>query len=149
MAERKLAKRRKMATQETGGTKRSFPPFGRQEEIPPPRAPQPLPAPRAPFEPASGSGIPPFSVASGACFQCGHFGHIKRNCPTKGLVTGSLYPSHESDEGIMGGKGIDYEGNVTPDSEDECSRCWDFQLDVSLSNGKNSVKGRLGKCIDF
>ena len=38
MAERKLAKRRKAATQETGGTKRRFQlQFGRQEEVPPPR----------------------------------------------------------------------------------------------------------------
>ena len=45
MAERKLAKRRKAATQETGGTKRRFQlQFGRQEEVPPPRASQPLPS---------------------------------------------------------------------------------------------------------
>ena len=46
MAERKLAKRRKAATQETRGTKRRFQlQFGRQEEVPPPRASQPLPSP--------------------------------------------------------------------------------------------------------
>eukprot|EP00731_Ephydatia_muelleri_P006492 Em0003g740a len=46
MAERKLAKRRKPATQETGGgTKQRFQlQFWRQEEVPPLRAPQPLPA---------------------------------------------------------------------------------------------------------
>ena len=58
----------------------------------------------------------------------------------EGTLSGSLYLSHESDERTMGSNGIDYEGILTPDSEDVCSRCWDFQLDVSTSNSKNSVK---------
>ena len=152
MAKRKLAKRRKAATQETGGTKRRFQlQFGRQEEVPPPRVTQPLPAPsvRAPFQPASGSGMPSFGGASGGCFLCGQFGHIKRDYPKKALVTGSLYPSHESDEGSMGSKGVDCEGILSLDGDDVCSRCWEFQLDVPTSNGISSVKGSLEKCVDF
>ena len=34
---------------------------------------------------------------------------------------------------------------LSPDSEDVCSRCWDFQLDVSTSNGISSIKGALEK----
>ena len=66
MADRELAKRRKAAAQENGGTKRRFP-FGR-------RAPQLLPTPRAPLMLASGSEITSFGGASGGCFQCGQFG---------------------------------------------------------------------------
>ena len=35
------------------------------------------------------------------------------------------------------------------DVDDVCSRCWEFQLDVHTSNGISSVKGSLGKCVDF
>ena len=152
MAERKLAKRRKAATQETRGTKRRFQlQFGRQEEVPPPRASQPLPSPivRAPFQPASGSGMPSFGGASGGCFLCRQFGHIKRDCPKKALGTSSQYPSHESYEESMGSKGVDCEGILSLDVDDVCSRCWEFQLDVHTSNGISSVKGSLGKCVDF
>ena len=46
----------------------------------------------------------------------------------KALVTSSLYPSHESDEGVTSSKGVDYEGILAPDdNEDVCGRCWDFQ----------------------
>ena len=45
---------------------------------------------------------------------------------------GSLNPSHEA---VMSSKGVDYEGILTPDSEDVCGMCWDFQQDVSISNG--------------
>ena len=121
MTEQKLAKRRKAATKETRGTKQRFQFGSRQEEVSPPQVPQLLPAQRAPFQPASGgSGMPSFGGALGGCFQCGQFGHIKRYCPKKALVTCSLYPFHESDEGSMG---VDYEGILSPDSEDVCSRC--------------------------
>ena len=125
MAERKMAKKRKAATQETGGMKRGFSVRGlARQEVPTPRAPQLLPTPqflptpRAPFQPANESGVPSFGGALGGCFQCGQFGHIKRNCPQKTLVTASQYPFHESEDGLMGSKAVDYEGILTPDSED-------------------------------
>ena len=60
----------------------------------------------------------------------------------KALMTGAMYPSHESDEGSMGStcKGVDCERILSPDSEDVGGRCWDFQQDMSLGNGVHAVK---------
>ena len=62
----------------------------------------------------------------------------------KALMTGAMYPSHESDEGSTC-KSIDCEEILSPDVG---GRCWDFQQDMSLGNGVHTVKKEacMGKC---
>ena len=90
------------------------------------------------------------TFAPGICFQCGGMGHLRRDCP-KRVPLSAEYPlleyEHVSDTWL----GVD-SGNVAPVEElIEGVKCWELQTANSEMSEVEvcTVKGRLGKCIQF